>query len=193
MKAILVLVVTAAAVQAANLRIGSALVPRMELVYSSEGVETPWSVDSVTRDTTLGGRSGCVRMRLRTSPTAPAAETRAFCSDSTTMYAWDGRELRPTRHLKPNSSAEFRLSAGRTSLYETGALQTESISGQPIVVIPTTVTTRDSTGRITSRLRERFSVALATATGGIFETPDTSANGGWRVTRRFDLVGIRTP
>lgn len=180
-----------ATLQAASRAIGSALEPRMELVYSSAGIETPWTVDSIARDTTLGGRTGCVRMRLRTSPTAPAAETRAFCADSTTMYAWDGRELRATRHLAPNSAAEFRLSGGRISKYETGTPQIDTISGQRITVIPTTVTTRDSTGRVITRLRERFSIALATATSGIFETPDTNGADGWRTTRRFDLMAIR--
>jgi hypothetical protein len=63
----------------------------------------------------------------------------------------------------------------------------------PIDVIPTTVTTFDSTGQIVRRLRERFSVALATATGGVFEVPDTTQSSGWRTIQRFELVAIRVP
>lgn len=194
MKAICAFVACVAAIsQAAKPGIGSLLAPRLELVYASDGVETPWVVDSVVHDTTYGGRRGCVRMRIRTSPTQQTAETRAFCADSTTMYTWNATagELRASRPLAPNATFEMKLTGGRTSRYETGAAQTETVSGRAIAVIPTTVTTRDSTGKIVSRLRERFAVALATATGGVFESPDTAAAGGWKETRRFELVAIR--
>jgi hypothetical protein len=109
------------------------------------------------------------------------------------MYTWSeaAGELRASRPIAPNSSLELRLSGGRTARYETGQLQTETVSGHTITVIPTTVTTMDSTGRVVSRLRERYSVALATATGGVFESPDTTAGTGWRPTRTFELTAIR--
>ena len=60
-------------------------------------------------------------------------------------------------------------------------------------VVPTTVTTRDTTGRVLRRLRERFAVSLGTAVGGVFEVPDSSQAGGWRVEREFELVRIVRP
>jgi hypothetical protein len=195
MKTSLVAVFAVIVASQVAVRPGSLLSPRMELVYASEGVETPWVVDSVTHDTTFGGRRGCVRMRIRTSPAQQTAETRVFCADSASMYAWNATagELRASRPLAPNVTVEFVLSGGRKARYETGSATKEVIGGQVIDVLQTTVTTLDSLGRAVSRLRERFSVALATATGGVFEAPDMAAQGGWRVTRKFDLVRIRTP
>jgi hypothetical protein len=174
-------------------RPGSALTQGMELVYASEGVETPWMVDSVTHDTTLGGRLGCVRIRLRTSPTQPTADTRAHCADSTTWYNWDEASgtLRAVRLLAANAERVFELSGGRKARYETGSPTSDVVGTQAITVLPTTITTLDSTGRAVSRLRERFAVQLATATRGTFESPDLTAGMGWRETRSFQLVAIR--
>lgn len=175
--------------------LGSLLTPRMELVYASDGVETPWAVDSVTHDTTFGGRRGCVRMRIRTSPTQQTADTRAQCADSAMMYSWDTTtsSLRAIRPLTPNTTVEFDLSGGRKTRYETTHFTRDVIGGQVIDVLPTTVTTLDANGRAVSRLRERFAITLATATGGTFESPDITARGGWRETRSFELVAIRPP
>ena len=57
-------------------------------------------------------------------------------------------------------------------------------------VLFTTVTTRDSTGRVTRRLREQFAPALLTAVEGTFEVPDSTQAGGWRVLSQFRLTGI---
>jgi len=76
------------------------------------------------------------------------------------------------------------------------------------VIIPRTTFTSDATGSssrmkhhtyllpavyLTHQLNERFSIGLATATGGVFEIADSTQVGGWLVRRRFDLVAIRYP
>ena len=173
--------------------LGALLQPGMELVYSSGGTETPWSIDSVARDTTLGGRSGCLRLRLRLSPAQAVADTRAYCADSATMTTWDERaaQHRPARPLSPGAVLELPQREGAMARFETGVWAVEQVSGIAIDVLPTTVTTRDSTGRVVRRLRERFAPALATATGGVFEVPDDAAPAGWRALRAFELVAIR--
>ena len=184
-------------------RLASLLQPGMQLVYASEGVEAPpWTIDSVTRNVTLGSRSGCVRFRLRTSPTL-GPETRQHCVEGSTMLNWDDRSAtsRPVRPLGARASLDVPQANGGRVRYETGEATTERInlgpaaSGTPtaIDVLPTTVTTLDSTGKVVRRLRERFSIALATATGGVFEVPDSTQSTGWRVVRAFDLVAIRVP
>lgn len=174
---------------------GSVLRQGMQLVYSSDGVDTPWSVDTLAGDTTFGGKRGCIRLRMRTSPTQTVPDLRMQCADSAMMYAWDTvtATLRATRPLTANARVEFSLSGGRKARYETGTPTKETIGGRHIDVLPTTVTTLDAEGRAVSRLRERFAISLATATGGVFEVPDMTAPEGWRVTRKFDLVAIRTP
>jgi hypothetical protein len=171
-------------------RAGELLRVGTTLVYSSGGVETAWTIDSLASDTTLGDRSGCVRMRLRLGPTAPQS-TRAFCADSGRLLTWDDRlqQHRAARPLIANGSLAVR-STGSVSVFETGDFAADTISGVPIDVIPTTITTRDSTGRVVRRLRERFSVQLLTATRGVFEVPDPAQQRGWRVERQFDLVRV---
>ncbi len=182
----------AAPLAAQDAKPGSMLKTGMILVYSSNGSETPWSIDSLSADTTLGSRTGCVRFRLRMSPTAPQA-TRAFCSDTAFLHAWDERasQLRQSRPLRPGVPMESRAPSGNVSTYEAGPEQVERIGGVAVTVIPTVVTTRDSTGRIIRRLRERFSLALLTATGGVFEAPDSASATGWRTQQAFELVAIR--
>jgi hypothetical protein len=170
------------------LRVGSVL------VYSSGGVETPWTIDSLAADTMLGGRTRCVRLRLRLDPNA-AQTTRAFCADSSTLLTWDDRSSlhRPTRPIVANGRLEIRSASGASSLFETTMFEVDTISGSALAVVPTTVTYRDSTGRAVRRLRERFSLDLLTATSGVFEVADATQAGGWRVERRFDLVAITSP
>ena len=156
-------------------QIGSVLVPGMQLVYSSDGVESPpWMIDSVVTFTD-GGRA-CVRIRLRTSPAQASPEARAHCADSSTMsnrHEPTG-QWRSARPLRPFVLMELRQANGVLVAYEAAEPVVERISferiasGQKVLtdieVIPTTVTTRDSSGKVVRRLRERFSVALATAT-----------------------------
>jgi hypothetical protein len=176
-----------------SVSIGSALRPGMSLVYSSGGVETPWIIDSVRTDSALHGRRPCALIWLRTSPSQTAAQLRSWCTDSASMFAWDERTaaFRAVRPLAPGTRLELSLANGGRSVYETAERTVEVISGRSIDVVVTTVTTADSTGRVVQRLRERFSIALATATGGTFEVPDSAHPGGWRTTRAFELVAIR--
>ena len=80
---------------------------------------------------------------------------------------------------------------GDTVLYETGAASEETIGTLRIPVIATVVTTRGSDGRPKRRLRERYAISLATATGGVFEVPDPAAPTGWRTEQAFELREIR--
>jgi hypothetical protein len=77
--------------------------------------------------------------------------------------------------------------------YETGSRAEEMIGDLRVVVVPTVVTTVDSLGRPKARLRERFALALATATGGTFERPDPAASGQWKPQSTFVLKELRHP
>ena len=156
------------------------------LVYASGGSETPWTIDSIVR-TRVGNMSDCVQLSLRLSPAAPQTR-RGFCVDSQMVYSWTDSAARPRASRPLRGDLESRSANGHVTTYTTGVAATETISGFPLIVIPTIVTTRDSTGRIVRRLRERFSVALLSATGGVFEVPDSA--GGWRTERTFELVRI---
>jgi hypothetical protein len=134
-------------------------------------------------------------MRLRLSPAQREPGTRAFCAAGETLFQWDERAgtLRIARPIAGGRAMDVSSASGGSARYETEAARSETVDGIALEVIPTTVTTRDSTGRVIRRLRERFSVALLTATGGVFEVPDTTRPGGWRTERAFELVGIRRP
>jgi hypothetical protein len=75
-------------------------------------------------------------------------------------------------------------------VFQTDSIARASLGGHTFVVLPTTVTTFDSTGTAIRRLREHYVPALATALDGIFEVPDSAALGRWVVQRRFALVRI---
>ena len=169
---------------------GEMLQPGTMLIYSSGGVETPWTIDSATVDTTLAGRSRCTRLILRIAPTARQT-SRAFCADSVTLWAWNDstQSLQESRPISPNGSLSIRSTRGST-LYETGTPTTEKIGGLEVWVIPTTVTTRGPDGRVLRRLTENFSLGLLTATRGTFEIPDSTRAGEWVVQRRFELIGV---
>ena len=184
--------------------LASMLEPGFQLVYASNGAESPpWVIDSVVRDVSLGGRTGCVRLRLRTNPTQAVASTRIHCVESMTMLNWDSlpKVWRPARPLGANSALDLPLPGGGRNRFEAGHPTMEKIvvergatrDSVTVEVIPTTLTTFDSTGKAIRRLRERFSVALATASGGVFEVVDSTQAGGWRLNQTFDLVLLRQP
>ena len=169
---------------------GAMLQPGTMLIYSSGGVETPWTIDSAAVDTTIAGRSGCTVLKMRLSPAA-LQQTRAFCADSILLWQWNDstKTLRESRPISPTAS--FSVRSGRGSVvYETGTPTSEKIGGLDVRVIPTTVTTRDANGRVVRRLTENFSLGLLTATRGTFEIPDSTRAGEWLVQRRFELIGI---
>ena len=169
---------------------GAMLMPGTMLIYSSGGVETPWTMDSVAVDTTLAGRSGCTRLKLRLSPAARQT-TRAFCADSVMLWTWNDstQTLRESRPLREGGT--FSVSSPRgTTVYETGTPTTEKIGGVEVWVIPTTVWTRDGSGRVIRKLTENYALGLLTATRGTFEIPDSTRAGQWIVQQRFELIGI---
>jgi hypothetical protein len=181
----------AGAQDARSVGLGEALSPGMRLIYSSGGVETPWVVDSVAADTTLGGRSGCVRIVMRIGLSAPPT-IRAFCADSVVLGAWDERtaQHRAARPIASGGSVQLRGARGSTSTIEAGNWTTDTVSGREFRVLETLVVTRDSGGRVVRRLRERFSLDLLTATSGTFEVPDAASVTGWRTERDFRLIRV---
>jgi hypothetical protein len=91
---------------------------------------------------------------------------------------------------------EFVRANGSKVRYEVGGTGQERVPGLNVDRVPvvfTMVTTTDSLGRPVRRLRERYAIGLATATGGEFEVLDSTAPEGWRVEQRFKLREIRLP
>ena len=171
---------------------GSQLVAGMELVYASGGNEiAPWVVEA-RRDTAVSG-ARCSIVMVKTNPSQPT-ERRFTCVSNDSLLVFDPGSLN-LRLLRPVGSSMKAEVRGRATVatYETAAAHADTISGVVLHVLPTTVTTRDTTGRVLRRLRERFAVSLGTAVGGIFEVPDPSQATGWRVEREFELVRIVRP
>lgn len=164
----------------------------MQLVYGSEAERRPpWTVDSVWTGLTFPGHQACARVYQRQNPAQPVASENRVCVRGDTLYQWvAARETwQASRPVGPRMRMIFPRRTGDTVTYETGDPSVETISGVRVGVIPTTVLTVDSLGRPRTRLRERFSTGLNTATGGTFEVPDSS--GGWRTNLRFELLEIR--
>ncbi len=171
---------------------GSHLVSGMELVYASGGAENaPWIVEA-KRDTSVSG-ARCSIVSMKTNPTQPP-ERRFTCLSNDSLLVLDPGSMN-LRLLRPVGSSMKSEVRGRVTVatYETATTHADTISGVVLDVIPTVVTTRDTTGRVLRRLRERFAVSLGTAVGGVFEVPDSTKSGGWRVEREFELVRIVRP
>ena len=132
-----------------------------------------------------------VHLRRRPDP-SPSEESR-LCLANDTLYRWDVKlgDWTIMRPVGPRMSWTTRQAGGDVVRYETGRTAEEKISGRAIPVVHATVTTLDSTGRPKRRLRERYALSLATATGGTFEIPDSSRAGEWRGQRTFALREIR--
>ena len=171
---------------------GSNLVAGMELVYASGGSEIPAWVVEAKRDTAISG-ARCSIVSMKTNPAQPT-ERRFTCLSNDSLLVFDpgSVNLRLLRPVGSSMKAEVR---GRVTIatYETATAHADTISGVVLRVIPTTVTTRDTTGKVLRRLRERFAVSLGTAVGGVFEVPDTTQASGWRTEREFELVRIVRP
>ena len=173
----------------------TALVRGMELVYESNGVASaPWRVELVEHNVSRGDRTGCVRVQF--APGGPRATTdvRVTCERDGVLFAWDSvrSSWRASRPIRPGGTLEVR---GGTSVstYTVGRAIADTIGGRAFRVLETTVVTRDSAGRATRRLRERYAPELGTATWGAFESPDWTAASGWRVATEFRLVAVREP
>jgi hypothetical protein len=101
--------------------------------------------------------------------------------------------LLPQRPVGPAMELTLTRANGDVVRYVTGTVTDEVMGGLRIPVVETTVTTADSTGRPLRRLRERYALTLATATGGRFEVPDPAAPAGWREEQVFELREVRMP
>jgi len=175
---------------------GGILEAGARLTYGSAGGEQPaWTIDSVHQGVALGGRAGCTRIYLRMRPDQASPTARVLCRGGDTLYAWNAATSvwRADRPL----GAEMRLSvpqaSGAVLDYATSARGDTTVSGHRVAFVRTVITTRDAQGRATRRLTERYALALATALGGVFEVPDSSASSGWRENQRFDLVRLDLP
>ena len=175
-------------------RPASGLEAGMQLLYESEGErQPPWSIDSVRLGGKLREGSECAVVHLRRRPDQLSPEESRLCLANDTLYRWDAKreDWAIARPVGPRMTWTTREAGGDVVRYETGETAEEKISGHAIPVVHTTVTTSDSAGTPKRRLRERYALSLATATGGTFETPDTGRAGAWRSQRRFELREIR--
>ena len=179
----------------AELALAERLETGMQLIYASNGQPSPpWIVDSVERPVRIGGRDGCARIRLRTAPDRPAV-LREWCIRDRRLEAWSDSTMafRVLRPVGPGIRLEMPGAGGGAIRYETTSPERDVVNGVELEVIPTTVLTIGADSLPIRRLRERFSVALATATAGVFEMPDSASPGGWRTMEEFRLVEIRRP
>jgi hypothetical protein len=163
----------------------------MLLVYESNGAaQPPWTVDSVHLGAPLLPGAECAVVHLRRR--ADRSEENRHCVARDTLYRSDaaGGPWTISRPVGPGMVWSARQANGDSVRYETGTNATETVSGLAIPVVHTTVTTTDSLGRPKRRLRERYALTLVTATGGVFETPDTNRPGGWVPAQRFELRAI---
>jgi len=175
---------------------GSALTAGTTLTYSSGGREqAPWTVDSIHRGISHGGRDGCTRIFLRMRPDQASATPRVACRGGDTLFAWNATasEWRAERPLGGGMTLRVPQPSGATLNYTTAQVGDTTVSGHRFAFVRTTIVTSDPEGRAIRRLSERYAVALATALGGVFEVPDSAAAGAWRESQRFDLVRVAIP
>ncbi len=175
-------------------RLASGLQPGMQLIYESEGErQPPWTVDSVLPNAGPRPDSECARVAIRRMPGQTTAEATLLCVSRDTLYQWDmqRQDWSISRPVGPGMTWTSHQPNTDVVRYETADTASESISGRTIRVLHTTVTTSDSSGRPKRRLRERYALSLTTATGGTFETADSSRAGAWVPQRSFELKEIR--
>ena len=195
-----ILVLTLAVIQVAPTdQPGSLLKPGMQLIYSSNDQDQPpWFIDSVRVDPSHRAGSSCVTFHQRRQSGQTEPEESRLCLANDTLFNWnrERNEWRAQRPVGPGMVMEFVRPNGTRVRYEVGGTGQERVAGLAVDRVPvvmTTVTTMDSTGRPVRRLRELYSIGLATAIGGEFEVPDSTAAEGWRVEQRFKLREIRMP
>jgi hypothetical protein len=169
------------------------LAPGMELIYQSgEHRGTGSRVEAVTVVAPPDGRAhNCVRVHYAAAAGETTGVERVTCEVDGMLQSLDstGTGWRTVRPLQPGKVWSTPPRNGRVSHYTAIRTHEEQISSRTVLVVETEVLT-DSAGRPVRRLRERYAPALGTATGGVFEAADSSVAGGWRVTRRFELVEI---
>ena len=175
---------------------GSMLRAGARLTYGSAAGEQPaWTIDSVHQGVSLGGRAECTRIYLRMRPDQASPTARVVCRGGDTLFAWNATASawRADRPLGAGMRLSVPQASGAVLDYATSVEGDTTISGHRIAFVRTVITTRDAQGRTTRRLTERYALALATALGGVFEVPDSSASGGWRESQRFELLRLELP
>ena len=175
---------------------GGMLRPGARLTYGSAAGEQPaWTIDSVHQGVSLGGRAGCTRIYLRMRPNQLLPTERVLCRGGDTLNAWNATTSawRADRPLGAGMRLSVPQQSGEVLDYETSALGDTTISGHRLAFVRTVITTRDAQGRATRRLTERYALGLATALGGVFETPDSASAGAWHESQRFELVRVEIP
>lgn len=185
-------IIVFAVVQSATPRLAGDLQPGLQLTYASNGQEqAPWTIDSVEAGLTLMPAGDCARFRLRRTADQSPNESR-LCIVRDTLFGWDARRSSwgPQRPVGPRMTFVQSRASGDTARYTTDGITFETISGVRVPVLATIVLTVDSLGRPKRRLRERYAVTLATATGGVFEVADSMAPSGWRDEQTFELRAI---
>ena len=173
---------------ACSLRVG------MVLEYTSNGAPQPaWRVDSLRLGATFGGRDSCVLLKLAVGDSMPSIQERIVRRDGDVQVGWDRltSSWRPQRPLVAGRTVDVPRPRGRTMRFTVEGTAVDTVSGRRYATLITTAVTVDSLGRATDRLRERYAPSLATAVGGVFERPDSTAASGWRVEREFRLARIR--
>jgi hypothetical protein len=191
----ILLLVVQTVLMSAPPRIASGLQPGMLLIYASEGRDQPaWTIELVETGLPLKDRADCARLRIRRQPPpAPAPEESRLCVENLVQYGWSAAQSvwLPQRPVGPDMTLDLPRPNGEVVRYATGKVTEEVVGTRRVEVVETTVTTTDASGKPLRRLRERYAVGLATATGGRFEMPDAAAPGGWRDQQVFELREIR--
>ena len=182
----------------AQRRVGhaTALQDGMRLVYGSgEALQAPWFVSGVQRGVSGRGGGDCARFVLQRGATPSAADSAYSCIAGDTLFnaTAGGTIWTAARPVGANMSVSVRTRSGGIARYETGGMGADTVSGEVIPVVVTTVTTLNAEGKPVRRLRERYSVGLGTATSGEFAAPDSTAADGWRVEQAFALRRIERP
>jgi hypothetical protein len=162
--------------------IGSRLHDGLSLTYESGGVaQSAWVYDTV-RVVTRDEFDRCVIVVRQ-------ATRRETCARADTLFERQpSGDYRASRPIGASMTLEVTLPDGRKLEYVTGSPSRRHIGGEELNYLPTTIVTRDSTGRAVRRLREDYAPSLLTALGGVFEEP--GSEGGWTVVRSFALTGI---
>lgn len=163
------------------------------LTYASDGtLQAPWRIrhDGVLRRE-ITGTSYCVRVVMQRAATPSPEDSSRLCVAGDTIFtAESSGAVRATRPIGPGMTLIVPTRSKGTAQYQTLSLAADTINGMAIPIVLTTVTTRDSLGRMVQRLTERYSPGLATATRGEFSVPDSTVPGGWRRRQVFELKSI---
>ncbi len=163
------------------------------LTYASDGtLQPPWRVrhDGVLRRE-ISGTLYCVRVVMQRSAKASPADSSRLCVAGDTIFtAEPSGAVRASRPIGPGMTLIIPTPSKGTAHYQTLGVAADTISGVAIPIVLTTVTTRDSLGRMVQKLTERYSPGLATATRGEFSVPDSTVPGGWRQRQVFELKSI---